>query len=134
MYIDKLDGKIDADFFDRKAAEWRLEQSRILKAIEEHDKANHTYLKEGVQLLELTQRASLLFRKQSPSEKRQLLNFVLSNCIWNDNALKANFKQPFETIAEYIVKSNDKRAVGVAANGSFENWLPRPDSNQRPDG
>lgn|SRR5579884_164045 len=134
MYIDKLDGKIDADFFDRKAAEWRLEQSRILSAIEDHDKANQTYLKEGVQLLELTQRASILFRKQNPSEKRQLLNFVLSNCIWKENALKVNFKQPFETIAEYIVKSNDKRAVGVAANGSFENWLPRPDSNQRPDG
>ncbi len=95
MYIDKLDGKIDADFFDRKAAEWRLEQSRILSAIEDHDKANQTYLKEGVQLLELTQRASILFRKQNPSEKRQLLNFVLSNCIWKENALKVNFKQPF---------------------------------------
>lgn len=92
MYIDKLDGKIDADFFDRKAAEWRLEQTRILKAIEDHDKANQTYLKEGIQLLELTQRVPLLFRKQSPSEKRQLLNFVLSNCLWKDNALKANFQ------------------------------------------
>jgi hypothetical protein len=25
MYIDKLDGRVDADFFDRKAAEWRTE-------------------------------------------------------------------------------------------------------------
>ena len=69
-----------------------------------------------------------------PGEKRQLLNFVLSNCVWKDNALKATFKKPFETISEYIVQSNNERAVGVASNGSFSNWLPGPDSNQRPDG
>ena len=34
MYIDKLDGRIDNTFFDRKAGEWRAEQSRVLRDIE----------------------------------------------------------------------------------------------------
>ena len=28
MYEDKLDGRVDAAFFDRKSAEWRSEQTR----------------------------------------------------------------------------------------------------------
>ena len=50
MYVDKLDGQIDADFFDRKAGEWRDEQSRCLRDIERHQNANQSYLDEGVQL------------------------------------------------------------------------------------
>jgi hypothetical protein len=30
MYVDKLDGRIDAGFFDRMAAQWRDEQARCL--------------------------------------------------------------------------------------------------------
>lgn len=53
MYVDKLDGKIAETFYDRKAAEWRSEQDRLLRAVEEHQAANRTYLDEGVALLEL---------------------------------------------------------------------------------
>jgi site-specific DNA recombinase len=34
MYLDKLDGRVDAAFFDRKAAEWRTEQDRAGRTIE----------------------------------------------------------------------------------------------------
>ena len=57
MYLDKLDGRIDAAFFDRRAAEWRLEQDQLLRLVEDHQAANTTYLEEGVRLLELVQRA-----------------------------------------------------------------------------
>jgi site-specific DNA recombinase len=30
MYMDKLDGRVDAEFFDRKTAEWRTKQIRVL--------------------------------------------------------------------------------------------------------
>ncbi len=36
MYLDKLDGRIEAAFFDRKAFEWRTDQDRLLRSIEEH--------------------------------------------------------------------------------------------------
>ena len=53
MYVDKLDGRIDEAFYDRKAGEWRTEQDRLLRSIEEHRVADRSYLDEGVQLLEL---------------------------------------------------------------------------------
>ncbi len=82
MYVDKLDGRIENDFFDRKAAEWRNEQSKCLELIHEHQDANQNYLDEGIRLLELAQSPGMLFRQQSSAEKPRLLGFVLSNCSW----------------------------------------------------
>jgi len=64
MYVDKLDGRIDNVFFDRKSAEWRTEQDRILQDIETHQSANRTYIEESVQLLRLADRAHALFERQ----------------------------------------------------------------------
>ena len=34
MYMDKLDGRIDNEFFDRKAGEFRAEQCRFMRDIQ----------------------------------------------------------------------------------------------------
>jgi site-specific DNA recombinase len=55
---------------------------------------------EGVLLLELARNAQRLFAKQEPREKRRLLNFVLSNCTWEDGEVVATFRQPFDLLAQ----------------------------------
>ncbi len=82
MYIDKLDGRVDATFYERMSTSWREEQTRCLREIERHQAANKSYMDEGVQLLELARNARPLFEKQEPREKRRLLNFLVSNCSW----------------------------------------------------
>jgi site-specific DNA recombinase len=64
MYVDKLDGRVETVFIDRKAAERRAELDGLPRAIEEHRAANQTYLQEGIRLLELGRRAHELFQKQ----------------------------------------------------------------------
>ncbi|RJX30435.1 MAG: hypothetical protein C4531_09095 [Desulfurivibrio sp.] len=54
MYEDKLDGRIDQDFYDRKSSAWKGEQDDILRKIERLQTANRSYPDEGVKLLELT--------------------------------------------------------------------------------
>lgn len=117
MYVDKLDGKIDQAFYDRRAGEWRSEQDRLLRAIEEHQAANRTYLDEGVALLELAGRAYELFRKQEPREQRRLLDYLLSNCTWKDNRLAVVFRQPFDTIADAAQALQRETAAGVDTDG-----------------
>ena len=75
MYVDKLDGRVDAAFFDKMSAEWREEQNRCLREIERHQAADQSYMDEGVQILELARNAQRLFERQEPREKRRLLNF-----------------------------------------------------------
>jgi len=125
MYIDKLDGRIDAAFFDRRSAEWRTQQEQILRSIEEHQTANQTYLDEGVMLIELARRAPDLFEKQAPSEKRRLLDFVLSNCVWREGKLTPTFRQPFDMLAVATDDHKKRKAAGDHSNSRFDNWLLR---------
>ena len=119
MYVDKLDGRIDTDFFDRKAAEWRTEQQKCLELIRGHQDANQTYLDEGIRLLELAQKAGRLFRQQSSAEKRRLLGFVLSNCTWKDGQLTAEYRQPFDLLAKNVVALEKKKPDEGSSNGRF---------------
>jgi hypothetical protein len=116
MYVDKLDGRVDQGFFDRKSAEWRAEQSRLVRTIEEHQNANQVYLDEGAHLLELSQKAYELFIKQEPREQRRLLDFVLSNCTWKDNELSVEFRQPFDLIAVAAETLQKQTAAGAGTS------------------
>jgi site-specific DNA recombinase len=84
MYVDKLDGLVDTAFFDKTSNQWREERNRCVREIERHQEADKSYMDEGVQLLELARNAQHLFARQKPREKRRLLNFVLSNCTWEE--------------------------------------------------
>ena len=123
-YEDKLDGRIDAAFFDRKAAEWRVEQDRLLQRIAGHQQANQSYMEEGVLLLELVNRAVDLFEKQVPREKRRLLDFVLSNCTWANGKLTVDYRQPFDMLAVTNEAYQKEKAAGVGSGGLSEKWLP----------
>jgi len=125
MYIDKLDGKIGDDFFDRRARQWREEQSRCLNDIERHQSAEQSYMDEGVQLLELARNAQRLFAKQEPRERRRLLNFLLSNCSWEDGEVVATFRQPFDLLAETAVIAARAAAGATAGTARTEIWLGR---------
>jgi len=123
MYTDKLDGRIDNGFYDRKAGEWRDEQSRLLRNIEQHQKANQSYFDDGIQILELARKASGLFEKQPPEGKRRLLNFLLSNCSFKDGELSVIYRKPFDIIAKSAAAYNEKETVETVSRGHFEEWL-----------
>jgi site-specific DNA recombinase len=123
MYVDKLDGLIDADFFDRMSSGWREQQNRCQRQIELHQAADQSYLDEGVQLMELARSAQRLFANQEPREKRRLLNFVLSNCIWEDGKAVSEFRQPFNLLAETVAATPAGAPQGVLAPAKSENWL-----------
>jgi site-specific DNA recombinase len=134
MYVDKLDGRVDATFYERMSASWREEQGCCLREIEQHQAANKSYMDEGVRLLELARNARRLFERQEPREKRRLLNFLVSNCSWKSGELTVTLRQPFDLLSETTLALEKGRAVGGIADGPPQIWLPGPDSNQRPSG
>lgn len=103
-YVDKLDGRIGTQQFERLSKSWRQEQDELQAALSAYESAGRNYLDDGVRLLELANGAYDLFDKQEMREKRKLLDFVLSNCTWRDGRLSAEYKQPFDMIAETIPK------------------------------
>jgi site-specific DNA recombinase len=57
VYVDKLDGLVDAAFFDKMSNQWREEQNRCQREIDRHQSAEQSYMDEGVQILELARNA-----------------------------------------------------------------------------
>ena len=135
MYIDKLDGKIGGDFYDQMACEWRDEQRRLPREIDRHEGAEQSYMDEGVQILELARNAQRLFEQQEPREKRRLLNFVLSNCSWEDGEVVATFRQPFDLLAQTTAIATRAETSSDSNSVKSEIWLRTPsDSNPSPHG
>ena len=134
MYVDRLDGRVDAAFFDKMAAEWRAEQLRCQREIDRHQEADKSYMDEGAQILELARNAQQLFERQEPRQKRRLLNFVLSNCTWEDGEVVATFREPFDLLAETTAIAARSAVSKIPNLTKSEIWLPGPDSNQRPTG
>ncbi len=132
MYVDKLDGRVDAAFFDKMSAEWRVEQDRCQREIDRHQVADKAYMDEGVQILELAQNAQKLFERQPPRQKRRLLNFVLSNCTWEDGEVVATFRQPFDLLAKTNSVAARYEAENITNLAKNEIWRARLDSNQGP--
>lgn len=129
MYLDKLDGRIDNAFYDRMSAQWRVEQTRLLREIERHSEAQESYMEDGLRLLELAREASRLFAKQAANEKKRLLNLVLSNCEWDRGEVRANFRQPFDLLAESAASAASSDAAGAKLSTGHPVWLGRQDSN-----
>jgi len=123
MYVDKLDGRVDAAFFDRMSGEWRNEQNRCLREIERHEAAEQSYMEEGVQILELARNARSLFERQRPREKRRLLNFMLSNCSWEDGRVIATLRQPFDLLAKTNAIPAYRATGKMAEAAKREIWL-----------
>ncbi len=98
--------------------------------IEGHQKANQSYIEDGIRLLNLAQSAPVLFANQSAGEKRKMLDFVLSNCRWKDGQLAADFRKPFDVLA--VAVAADQQPVWAVSQqtGNFENWHPKLDTSR----
>jgi site-specific DNA recombinase len=127
MYEDKLDGRIDNGFYDRKVTEYRKEQDRITREIRAHGNANQSYIEDGVRLLELAQQAHVVFENQPPVEKRKLLGFLLSNCTWKDGTLTAKYRKPFDVLAVAVASEQQRIGEGSAEMARNDIWLPTLD-------
>jgi site-specific DNA recombinase len=73
--------------------------------------------------------AQRLFAKQEPREKRGLLNFLLSNCTWEDGEVVATFRQTFDLLPETAVSAARGMASESAKSalpGHLSNHVPLP--------
>ncbi|MGC9998751.1 MAG: recombinase family protein [Bryobacteraceae bacterium] len=124
LYEDRLDGRVDLAFFDRKSRELRDDQARIRREIDGHQAANESYMEAGIRILELSRSMHRLFAKQPAEEKRRLLDFVVSNCSWKGGALTPTFRQPFDMLAVASSQLQASTVAGGSESARNENWLP----------
>ncbi len=117
-YLDKLDGKITTEFWERKNTEWLREEQQVQFALAGLKQADEpARLLTASRTLELANKAYSLYVRQNPVEQAKLLKMVLSNCRIDAVNLTPTYRKPFNLIFERAKK---------------EEWRARRDSNSRP--
>ena len=120
IYDDKLDGKIDDEFWARKMNEWREQERRL--------ESEMSRLKLGItqdsiftvkEILELANRAHFLYLTRNHAERAQLLKRVLLNCDTDGVSLWPIYRYPYDLISQ---------------RAKNQEWSGREDLNLRPPG
>jgi site-specific DNA recombinase len=116
-YVDKPDGKITEDFWERKSNDWRMEEQQVKMAIQGLDSAETgDRALDAQKIFELANQAYLLYLSQDSVEKAKLLKMLFSNCSVDAVSVTPTYRKPFDIIA--------KRAQS-------EKWSRREDSKLR---
>ena len=118
MYADKLDGRINHDFFDEMSRQFREEQAECLNNIELHQNAEQGYMETGIRLLDLALDAKALFEREDAIGKRRLLKFLLSNRFLGGEKVSATFRKPFTM----LVKTNSALAAAKTEKAKNGIW------------
>ncbi len=117
MYDDKLDGKIDEEFWTRKMADWRSEEQALQSAVDSLNRPIPENRALTVQrIFELANRAHFLYLTRNHTERGRLLKSVLLNCATDGVSLTPTFRKPFDVIFERAKR---------------EEWSGREDLNLR---
>jgi len=129
MYMDKLDGRISQEFFDRQATSMRGEQDGLLLKIKGIEKATPAPIDQAIDMLRLTSRASKLFLQQPALEQRRLLQTVVEKASWKEGRLRTALFEPFEILRRSNQQSYSKEKEKAGSGRNLEIWLPGMDSN-----
>jgi hypothetical protein len=96
MYLDKLDGRITADFFDAKSAEWRSQQDRwrfsVCRTLTAPTSRRHSHSR-------TRENARNLFDRQG-QPKAQTSGSLFRTRPGEDGKLASTYRQPFDLIAK----------------------------------
>ena len=118
-YLDRLDGRITTDEYDKLVARFMNEEHDIQDELKESTRVDNGFLESSLTVLELAQNASRYFQEASEAKKQQILNLVLWNLQLKDGKLVYELRPPFD----------------ILLNASkTQEWLPGSDSNRRPSG
>ena len=126
LYDDYLDGRITQQTHDDYANEMESRQQELNDRLKVLTKDNKSFQVTASYLLDLAQRAELLFKTSDEGLRQKLLEYVLSNIELKDKKLSYMFNNPFGT----IVEANKKALAGQndtiwCGSGDSNPW-PRP--------
>jgi len=57
-------------------------------------------------------------------EKRRILDFLFSNCLWKNGNLIPNYRKPFDILALTNAGYQKRKATSRVKSGLSEIWLP----------
>jgi hypothetical protein len=110
------DSHIDEQMWMDVNAKYKAQQDTLERQISAHNASDRTYLQQGIQILELANRAYALYLQQPHEERVKLLQFLLSNAVLKDGNLCPTYRKPFDMLANGV--SHQRRRTVKDSNPS----------------
>ena len=110
--------RITPDEYDKKAIELKQRQYELTDRLKRITEADESYSITLISLLNICSKAPELFESSKVEQKRQLINFLLSNLELRGKILEFELKKPFDVL------------VNLQNCKNRSEWLGRQDSNQ----
>ena len=125
MYIDRLDGRISAEFFDEKANEWREHQKMIDVRLAQLSTTGLRSATEALQIMTSVSEACAGFAEAPPQQQRALAAAVMQNATRKAGKFESSWKSPFDKMAlsNSVSRTNIREKTG--SRRDFEIWLLR---------
>lgn len=124
MYLDKLDGRITAGFYDEKATLWRQEQTGLLRRINELRTTSQNY-NDAITAIERTSILCKEFPAKLAAEQRRLLKLIVEKATWKGGELETTLRNPFQKLRVSNQRSTTKQGTNGDGGAEMRNWLLR---------
>ena len=124
VYYDLLEGRITQTFHDDIATELEKRQQELNDRLKLLTNDNKQFQVTASYLLDLAQRAEMLFKESDDDLRQKLLEYALSNIELKDKKLSYILNDPFKTIVETKKKSLSAHNSNI--------WCGLGDSNSWP--
>ncbi len=118
LYLDKLASQIGLEFYKETMAKWESKVTELQLEIAAIDRTETSTVDETMRLFELASKAYIRFKNADSDQKRELVNFVCSNSIWEDGKLTIDLEKEFDLMLNCIIlplasedQSDEKRLV-----------------------
>ncbi len=122
LYDDRLDGRIDASTYDKRAADIRQQQSDIRRRVAERQATGLPPASKAVDLIALTSRAAELFVEQPGKEQNKLVRLLVESASWKGGELRMCFREPFAKLRLSNSATDTKRNTLAVAKSNSGIW------------
>lgn len=110
IYDDKLDGKIEEDFYQQKFEQFTKEKESIEQSLKKHSEASNKYYELGSSIIDISQRAKEIYlnKNRATEERRLLLGLMFQSITLNAGKIEALYSPAFQVLAKFVPEWNKK--------------------------
>jgi site-specific DNA recombinase len=122
LYDDKTSEKITEEFYQRKLTKYSKDETDLKKAIANNSNSNPQNAEAGLDVYKLSQRATILFKKAKPEQKRALIKLVFDELVLNNGIVEYSYSEGFILLYALVNSFNCSKIqnIGKLFNETLE--------------
>jgi DNA invertase Pin-like site-specific DNA recombinase len=106
LYDDKLAGEITSERYRDKHEQLMTQKDELSEQLVKIDTGSGYRLEQRLVLLELTQKASILYAKKSPEQKRLIITKLFKNLAYHDGFVSVKYTNFARAVAEKVQETH----------------------------